>query len=196
MSLRHILEYDEADVRDLMGDLEAVGQMKSYKGTLWARFNTYRLMSDYWSYNPEIVCFLETEPFYGTGDEDKDRAIMLEKIQKGEFKRPSHPAARSWSSLRNGNKVAVDLMEKRRIQSLSKTCSTIDDLLQKIKEDLVRSQQYALQGQLNKTRYPYSEETASDVFVYGFLGPQESPYLVTADLDNPFQKGSDINYIK
>lgn len=195
MPLRHILEYDETDIRDLMGDLDKVGQMKSYKGTLWARFNTYRLMSDYWSYNPEILCFLETEPFFGTGDENKDKAIMMEKIQKGEFKRPSHPDARSWTSLKNGNKVAVDLLEKRRIQSLSKSCTTIDELLQEIKEDLVRSQQYALQGQLHKTRY-LNEETASDVFVYGFLGPQESPYLVTANLDNPFQKGSGINYIQ
>ena len=194
--MKYILEYDETDLRDLMGNLDSVGQMKSYKGTLWARFNTYRLMSDYWSYNPEIVCFLETEPFYGTGDENKDKTIMLEKIQKGEFVRPSHPDARSWASLKNGNKVAVDLIEKRRVQSLSKTCSTIDELLQEIKEGLVGSQQYALQGQLNKTRYPYSEETASDVFVYGFLGPQASPYLVTANLDNPFQKGSGINYIQ
>ena len=195
MPLRHILEYDETDIRDLMGDLDKVGQMKSYKGTLWARFNTYRLMSDYWSYNPEILCFLETEPFFGTGDENKDKTIMMEKIQKGEFKRSSHPDARSWTSLKNGNKVAVDLLEKRRIQSLSKSCTTIDELLQEIKEGLVRSQQYALQGQLHKTRY-LNEETASDVFVYGFLGPQESPYLVTANLDNPFQKGSGINYIK
>jgi len=194
--MKYILEYDETDLRDLMGNLDSVGQMKSYKGTLWARFNTYRLMSDYWSYNPEIVCFLETKPFYGTGDENKDKTIMLEKIQKGEFVRPSHPDARSWASLKNGNKVAVDLIEKRRVQSLSKTCSTIDELLQEIKEGLVGSQQYALQGQLNKTRYPYSEETASDVFVYGFLGPQVSPYLVTANLDNPFQKGSGINYIQ
>lgn len=196
MPLRHILEYDETDIRDLMVDLDRVGQMKSYKGTLWARFNTYRLMPDYWSYNPEIVCFLETDPFFGTGDENKDETIMLEKIQKGEFKRPSHPDARSWSSLKNGNRVAVDLLEKRRIQSLSKSCTTIDELLQEIKEGLVRSQQYALQGQLRNNRYSYSEDAASSVLVYGFIAPQESPYLVTANLDKPFEKGSGINYIQ
>ena len=194
MRLRHILEYDEADLRDLMGDLNKVGQMNPYRGTLWAHFNTYRLFNDYWSTHPEILCFLETEPFFGTGDEDKDKAIMLQKIQRGEFKRPSHPDVRSWSSLRTGNKVAVDLMEKRRVQSLSKTCSTIDELLQEMKDVLVGSQKYALQGQLNRTRYPYSEEAASTVLVYGFIGPEGSPYLTTGELDLPFEKGSGINY--
>lgn len=194
--MKYILEYEEADIRSLMGDLETVGQMKSYKGTLWARFNTYRLFNDYWSTSPECVCFLETEPFYGTGDEDKDKSIMFQKIQKGEFKRPSHPDARSWASLRNGNDVAIDLLEKRVIQSRSKTCSDIDDLIEELRESLVACQQYALGGQLHKTRYPYSEEAATNVLVYGFIGPQESPYLVTGDLDKPFENGEGINYYK
>ena len=192
--MKYILEYEEADIRSLMGSLDSIGQMNPYKGTLWARFNTYRLMSDYWTYNPEYVCFLETETFYGTGDEDKDKTIMLEMIQRGQFKRPNHPSARSWASLGIGNKVAVDLMEKRRVQSLSKTCTDIDDLIEELRESLVDSQKYVLAGQLNKTRYPYSEEAASTVLVYGFIGPQNSPYLVTGDLDRPFEKGSGINY--
>ena len=194
MRLRHILEYDEADLRDLMGDLDTIGHMKKFRGTLWAHFNTYKLSSDYWSTFPVIVCFLETEPFYGTGDENKDKAIMLEKIQRGEFKRPRHPDARSWTSLQTGNKVSSDLMEKRSVQSLSKTCSTIDDLLQEMKEDLVRTQKYSLHGHLNMTRYPYSEESASTVLVYGFIGPEEYPYLTTGELSLPFEKGSGINY--
>ena len=119
---------------------------------------------------------------------------MLQKIQRGQFKRPSHPDARSWTSLQSGNKVAFGLMEKRRVQSLSKTCTTIDELLQEMKDVLVGSQKYALQGQLNKTRYPYSEEAASTVLIYGFIGPEGSPYLVTGDLNLPFENGSGINY--
>lgn len=195
MALRHILEYDETDIRDLMRDLDSVGQMKTaFRGTLWAHFKTYKLGSELWSSYPVIVCFLQTDPFYGTGNEDKDKAIMLEKIQKGEFVRPNHPDARSWTSLEIGNKVSSDLMEKTRIQSLAKSCTTIDELLQKMKEGLVRSQRYALQGQLSKTRYPHSEDAASTVLVYGFLAPEGSPYLVTADLDLPIVKGGDINY--
>ena len=192
--MKYILEYEESDIRSLMGDLDTVGHMKKYRGTLWAHFNTYKISSDYWSTFPVIVCFLETEPFYGTGDEDKDKAIMLQKIQRGEFKRPRHPDARSWTSLQNGNHVASDLMEKRSVQSLSKSCTTIDDLIESLRESLVLVQKYSLKGQLGKTRYTYSEEAASTVLIYGFIGPEESPYLTTGELSLPFEKGDGINY--
>lgn len=195
MALRHLLEYDDSDIRDLMGDLKTVGHMKEYVGTLWARFNTYRLMDFYWSSSPEYVCFLKTDPIYVTGDETKDKALMLKVIQNGDFVRPKDPDARSWSSLRAGNWMVVDFLEKSKVQSLAKTCSTMDELLEEIRENLVRAQQYALKGQLDKTRYQYSEEAASNVLVYGFLGLEGSPYLVTSNLKEPIQKGDDINYI-
>ena len=194
MHLRHILVYENHEIQDLMGDLDSVGQMKSLQGVLWARFNTYRLMSDYWSSNPEFVCFLETKPIFATGDESKDEALMLKAIQNGDFVRPSNPDARSWASLRSGNKVAIDLLEKRRVQSLAKSCSTMGELIENLRENLVGAQRYALQGQLNKTRYLYSEDAASTVLVYGFIAPVGSLYLVTSDLDEPFEKGSGINH--
>lgn len=192
--MKYILEYDETDLRDLMGDLDTIGHMKKFRGTLWAHFNTYKLGSDYWSASPVIVCFLETEPFYGTGEENKDKTIMLEMIQKGAFVRPKHPDARSWASLQSGNRVASGLMEKMSVQYLAKSCTTIDDLIESLRESLVDVQKYALRGQLNMTRYPYSEEAASTVLVYGFIGPEESPYLTTGELGLPFEKGSGINY--
>lgn len=194
MALRHLLEYDDSDIRDLLGNLDRVGQTKNYVGTLWARFHTYRLLDDYWSKSPEYMCFLKTEPFYGTGDESRDNAIMLQKIQRGNFFRPNDPDARSWASLKKGNPMVVDFLEKRKVQSLAKTCSTMDELVDQIRENLVRAQQYALQGQLDKTRYMYSEKSASTVLVYGFLAPEGSPYLVTSNLDEPILKGSSINY--
>ena len=194
MALRHLLEYDDSDIRDLLGSMDRAGQTKNYVGTLWARFHTYRLLDDYWSKSPEYMCFLKTEPFYGTGDEDRDNSIMLQKIQSGNFFRPNDPDARSWASLKKGNPMVVDFLEKRKVQSLAKTCSTMDELVDQIRENLVRAQQYALQGQLDKVRHIYSEETASTVLVYGFLAPEGSPYLVTANLDEPILKGSSINY--
>jgi hypothetical protein len=192
--MKYILEYEEADVRSLMGSLDSVGQMKTFRGTLWARFNTYRLMSDYWSSSPVILCFLRTETIFATGDETKDKALMLKSIQNGDFSRPNDPDARSWTSLRNGNKVAIDLLEKRRVQSLAKSCSTMEEFLEELREGLVGAQMYALQGQLSKTRYTYSEEAASTVLVYGFFAPEGSPYLVTSSIEKPIMKGDDINY--
>lgn len=192
--MKYILEYDEKDIRDLMGDLDAVGQMKTFRGTLWARFNTFRLSNGSWSYSPVSFCFLETGPIFGTGDETKDKALMLEAIQSGNFSRPNNPDARSWSALRAGNEIVIDLLEKRIIQSRSKTCSTVEDLLGELRDSLVASQKFALQGELHKTRYYLSEDSASSVLVYGFLAPEGSPYLVTADLDKPIIKGEGINY--
>lgn len=194
--MKYILEYDERDIRDLMGDLDAVGQMKTFRGTLWARFNTFRLSNGAWTYNSVSFCFLETGPIFGTVDETKDKALMLEKIQSGDFSRPNNPDARSWSALRAGNEAVIDLLEKRIIQSLSETCSTMEDLLEELRESLVASQKSALQGEMHKTRFPYSVDAASTVLVYGFLAPEGSPYLVTADLDKPIIKGEGINYFR
>jgi len=196
--MKYILEYE--DIEGLYGDLKSLGVTgKEMKGTLWAHFKTYRLYGNQWTKSPVIVCFLETEPFYGRGDEERDKAAMLQKIQRGEFKRPSHPDARSWDSLRRGNEIAIDLMEKSVVQSRAKTCSTMDDLLEELREAFVSSQEYALSENPPMTT-SYGQETLysynSTVLVYGFLGPQDSPYLVTVDLDKPFMKGSDINYYK
>ena len=199
--MKHILEYE--DIEGIYGDLKSLGVTgKEMKGTLWAHFKIYRLYGNQWTKSPVIVCFLETEPFYGRGDEERDKAAMLQQIQRGEFKRPSHPDARSWDSLRRGNEIAIDLMEKSVVQSRAKSCSTMDDFIEELREAFVASQEYALSENPPMTT-SYNQETLysydpsnSTVLVYGFLGPQDSPYLVTADLDKPFMKGSDINYYK
>ena len=128
MPLRHILEYEDHEIQDLMGDLDSVGQMKTLQGTLWARFATYKLDDDYWSYNPEIMCFLKTEPFFATGDHyhvERDESIMLQQIQKGAFDRVLDPDARSYISLKVGNPAAMEVLESSNIQSLAQTCTNI-----------------------------------------------------------------------
>jgi hypothetical protein len=199
MQLRHILEYEDHEIQDLMGDLDSVGQMKSLQGTLWARFATYKLDDDYWTSNPEIMCFLKTELFFATGDHyhvDRDESIMLQKIQNGAFTRVLDPDARSYMSLKLGNPAAMEILEKSNIQTLAQTCTSMDELTREISQQLVETQKAELtkEGQLSKTRYPYSEEAASSVLVYGFIAPVGSPYLVTFDLDKPFIKGSGINH--
>ena len=202
MPLRHILEYEDHEIQDLMGDLDSVGQMKSLQGTLWARFATYKISDiedDYWSYNPEIMCFLKTEPFFATGDHyhiERDESIMLQKIQKGAFDRVIDPDGRNYMSLKRGNPAAMEVLESSSIQSLAQTCTNIDELTKRISQQLVETQKAELTkaGQLSKTRYPSSEDAASSVLVYGFIAPVGSPYLVTFDLDKPFIKGSGINH--
>ena len=202
MSLRHILEYEDHEIQDLMGGLDSVGQMKSLQGTLWARFATYKLGDDrfpYWSATSEIMCFLKTEPFFATGDHyhvDRDESIMLQKIQSGDFMRVLDLDARSYMSLKVGNPAAMEVLEKPNIQSLAQTCTTIDELTRKISQKLIETQKEELTkpGRLMKTVYPHNLDVASNVLVYGFIAPVGSPYLVTFDLDKPFIKGSGINH--
>ena len=199
MPLRHILEYEDHEIQDLMGDLDSVGQMKSLQGTLWARFATYKLDDDYWSHNPEIMCFLKTDPFFATGDHyhvDRDESIMLQKIQNGDFDRVIDPDGRNYMSLKRGNPAAMEVLESSNIQTLAQSCTNIDELTKRISQQLIDTQKSELSkaGQLSKTRYPYSLESAASVLVYGFIAPVGSPYLVTFDLDKPFIKGSGINH--
>jgi hypothetical protein len=196
MTLRHILEYEDYEIQDLLGDLEEVGQAKKYIGTLWARFSNYPIRDDYWSNIPEYVCFLKTDPIYSTGNEDKDKTIMLEKIQKGAFVRPNDPDARNLKTLEEGNPMAMQILEKQSVQSLSQTCSTIDELTSKLSYSLMKTQKVALAKFLINAG---SEKEIRDSYIlvltYGFLAPEGSPYLVTSDMDLPIKKGDTINWI-
>jgi hypothetical protein len=199
MTLRHILEYEDHEIQDLMGDLDSVGQMKSLQGTLWAHFTTYKLDDDYWTANSEIMCFLKTESFYATGDHyhvDRDESIMLQQIQNGAFTRVLDPDARSYMSLKVGNPAAMEILEKSNIQALAQTCTTIDQLTRRISQKLIEAQKAELTkaGQLMKTVYPHNLDAAANVLVYGFIASVGSPYLKTFDMYKPFVKGSGINH--
>ena len=202
MQLRHILEYEDHEIQDLMGDLDSVGQMKSLQGTLWARFATYKLGDDRfpsWSATSEIMCFLKTELFFATGDHyhvDRDESIMLQRIQNGAFTRVLDLEARSQMTYRRGNPAAMEILEATNIQTLANTCTSIDQLIGKIRKALIEAQKAELTkaGQLMKTAYPHNLDAAASVLVYGFIAPVGSPYLDTFDMDKPFMKGEGINH--
>ena len=192
MQLRHILEYEDHEIQDLMGDLDSVGQMKSLQGTLWARFTTYKIKENYWSYRPETLCFLRTEPFFGLGDGDRDEAIALQQIQKGAFTRVEDPDARSLTTLQKGNPAAMQVLESSNIKTLAQTCSSMDELIGKIRQALMQAQKAELIR--TKELHSYNIKDASTVLVYGFIAPVGSPYLETFDMDKPFVKGGGINH--
>jgi hypothetical protein len=85
--MKHILEYENHDIQDLLGDLEGIGQTKTYRGALWASFNTFKYA---WGLlHDEDFCYLMTEPIFGSGDESRDKGLVLKKIQNGEWSRPT-----------------------------------------------------------------------------------------------------------
>ena len=76
--MKHLLEYDEADIRDLMGSLEGVGQAQKVRASIWIEYVEGRS-------SHSIKRVIMTDDFYATGDLDLDAKQVLQKIAEGKF---------------------------------------------------------------------------------------------------------------
>ena len=76
--MKHLLEYDDHDIKDLLGDLEGIGQAIPAKASLWIQYsdldNTY-----------DAIRNISTDAFYASGDEDVDALKALQLIVDGKF---------------------------------------------------------------------------------------------------------------
>ena len=76
--MRHLLEYDEHDIKGLLGDLEGVGQAQKVRASIWVEYLEGRA-------SHSIKRVILTDDFYATGDPDKDAKQVLQKISEGKF---------------------------------------------------------------------------------------------------------------
>ena len=76
--MKHILEYEEHDLKDLLGDLEGIGQSKKVKASVWIEYLQGRS-------SHSIKRVILTDDFYATGDPDVDAKQVLQKIADGKF---------------------------------------------------------------------------------------------------------------
>lgn len=76
--MRHILEYEDHDIKDLLGDMEGVGQAIPVKASIWIQ---YVSKDEYY----DAVKILTTDVFYATGNEDQDALAALKLIADGKF---------------------------------------------------------------------------------------------------------------
>ena len=76
--MRHLLEYDEHDIKGLLGDLEGVGQAQKVRASIWVEYLEGRA-------SHSIKRVILTDDFYATGDPDKDAKQVLQKIAEGKF---------------------------------------------------------------------------------------------------------------
>jgi hypothetical protein len=76
--MKHILEYEEHEIKGLLGDLEGVGQSRPVQASVWLEYNYGRTS---WA----ISKILTTEKFYASGDKDTDSSQILKKISEGKF---------------------------------------------------------------------------------------------------------------
>lgn len=86
--MKHLLEYEDHDIKDLLGDLEGIGQSKKVKASVWIEYLEGRA-SDC------IKRVILTDEFYASGDRDADAKQVLQKIAGGEFEysEPPKPSA-------------------------------------------------------------------------------------------------------
>jgi len=76
--MKHILEYEEHEIRDLLGDLEGVGQSRPVQTSIWLEYL-------YGKAPYAISKILTTEKFYASGDKDLDSSQVLRLISEGKF---------------------------------------------------------------------------------------------------------------
>jgi hypothetical protein len=81
MKLRHILEYEDHEIRDLLGDLETVGHADKKAFALWVRVSVPRF---YIVGSAEFMPALGN-PFYSSGSLELDKPLILEALKQGKF---------------------------------------------------------------------------------------------------------------
>ena len=173
--MKHILEYDEASIKDLMQDLEGVGQTKVYRGALWVSFNVFksagRLIHDV------DFCYLMTEPIFGTGDESRDKGLALKKIQEGRWTRP--PFDREEKVFELGYPEIIKILSPNSLTDLSKGFTDLDAFSLQVGKDLEEAQDiYVSNGEIFKAGYLNTRE-AKRVRTFGFVAPEGEDCLTS-----------------
>ena len=173
--MKHILEYDNHDIQDLMQDLEGVGQTKVYRGALWVSFNVFkssgRLIHDV------DFCYLMTEPIFGTGDESRDKALVLKKIQEGRWSRP--PFDREEKVFELGYPEIIKILSPKSLTTLSKGFTDLDAFSLQVGKDLEEAQDtYVSNGEIFKAGYLDTMQ-AKRVRTFGFVAPEGDDCLTS-----------------
>jgi hypothetical protein len=173
--VKHILEYEDHDIQDLLGDLEGIGQTKTYRGALWVSFNVFkssgRLIHDV------DFCYLMTEPIFGTGDESRDKALALKKIQEGRWSRP--PFDREEKVFGLGYPEIVKILSPKSLTDLSKGFTDLDAFSLQVEKDLEEAQEiYISKGEIYKVGYLDITE-ARKVRTFGFVAPEGEDCLTS-----------------
>ena len=76
--MKHLLEYEDHDIKDLLGDMEGIGQANPVKASVWLQY-----VSKDEDYDANKI--LTTDVFYATGNEDQDALAALQLIADGKF---------------------------------------------------------------------------------------------------------------
>jgi len=110
MKLRHILEFEDHEIMDLLGDLEGVGHADKIAFALWVSIPDFKFTTNGYSNRINILVALG-DSFYSGDSLKLDKAKMLRILQEGKFTRPSK-AGLDWKTLK-GNPNPQDPGRRR-----------------------------------------------------------------------------------
>jgi hypothetical protein len=96
MTLRHILEYEDHEIQDLLGDLETVGLADKKAFSLWVSIPGFKFSTGYDRRLSILVALVD--PIWSAGSLERDKPKMLESLQEGRFTRPPK-AGLDWKTL-------------------------------------------------------------------------------------------------
>ena len=166
--MKHILEYEDHDIQDLMQDLEGIGQTKAYRGALWVNFNVFKSASRF--FHDVDFCYLMTEPIFGTGDESRDKGLVLKKIQEGRWTRPPFDKEEKIFGL--GYSEIIKNLSLNHLTTLSKGFTDLDAFSLQVEKALEEAQEiYISNGEIFKAGYLNPRE-AKRVRTFGFVAPE------------------------
>lgn len=86
MRLRHILEYEDHEIRGLLGDLEGIGQADKRTYCLWVDIPGFTFHTGYIRKLRLPVAL--GNPFWSKGSPLEDGGIILDSLQRGNFEVP------------------------------------------------------------------------------------------------------------
>ena len=173
--MKHILEYEDHDIQDLMQDLEGIGQTKTYQGALWVTFNVFK-SSGRLIYDVDF-CYLMTEPIFGTGDESRDKGLVLKKIQEGRWTRPSFD--REEKIFGSGYSEIIKNLSPKSLTTLSMGFTDLDAFSLQVEKALEEAQGiYISNGEIFKAGYLDPRE-AKRVRTFGFVAPEGDDCLTS-----------------
>jgi hypothetical protein len=173
--MKHILEYEDHDIQDLMQDLEGIGQTKAYRGALWVNFNVFKSARRF--FHDVDFCYLMTEPIFGTGDESRDKVLVLKKIQEGRWTRP--PFDKEEKIFGSGYSEIIKNLSENHLTTLSKGFTDLDAFSLQVEKDLEEAQEiYISNGEIFKAGYLNPRE-AKRVRTFGFVAPEGDDCLTS-----------------
>jgi hypothetical protein len=139
MKLRHILEYEDHEIRDLLGDLETVGHADKKAFALWVRVSVPRF---YIVGSEEFMPALGN-PFFSSGSLELDKPSILEALKQGRFTGLGIDSQDQEIVKSHKNRKVIEFLESPSLTQFFSGQKTLDESLlnlKKILSDIVQEE--------------------------------------------------------